>query len=124
MSEIREIQSTLHPKDSQQTSKGSFHQRSQLDSSEALEDFWNAIAEERQQRIKLDHVVRQMELDLLEVKNQVQSCKARISSQQVTPLCVRQSSSKICCPLMEQAIASTPVPRSSSYPSTTFYTLV
>ena len=50
-----------------------------------LAGFWNTITEERQQRLQLDHFVRQMELDVLEVKTQVQSCKARLQNVQPPP---------------------------------------
>lgn len=45
-------------------------------------DFWDTITEERQHRIQLDHMIRQMELDVLELRTQVQSCKARLQVEQ------------------------------------------
>lgn len=48
---------------------------------EDYKEFWEKITEERHRRIELDHLVRQMELELLDIKNQVQSCKTRFEVQ-------------------------------------------
>jgi len=63
-----------------------FH-RCSTKSNDDMSGFWNAFTDERQHRIQLEHTIRKMELDMIELKNEVQSCKARlkIQQQQSTP---------------------------------------
>lgn len=88
LSEVRQIQKLLQSTDERRIGRDTpvtdsgkgFNIRT-----DDLTGFWNTITEERQQRLQLDHCVRQMELDVLEVKTQVQSCKARLQNVQPPP---------------------------------------
>ncbi|KAI9551407.1 hypothetical protein GHT06_021740 [Daphnia sinensis] len=96
-----------------------------------LTGFWNTIAEERQQRLQLDHSLRQMELDVLEVKTQVQSCKARFQNYQPSaPPHWNCCPPKFCCsPTHEMVkhcscVDEIPVPNPKLRSSTSLFTLV
>ncbi|XP_046443622.1 uncharacterized protein LOC124193702 isoform X2 [Daphnia pulex] len=94
LSEVRQIQKLLQSTGERKTSRDTPATNIRTDD---LTGFWNTITEERQQRLQLDHCVRQMELDVLEVKTQVQSCKARLQNEQPPP--VSPSMRWNCCPL-------------------------
>jgi len=50
---------------------------------ESMAEIWNVITEEKQHRLQLEHSLRLMEIDLMDARNQVQNCSARISLQNV-----------------------------------------
>lgn len=84
LSEIRQIQKLLEStreRPGRETSS-TYQGNSSTIQNENLAEFWNTITEERQHRLELDHLIRQMELDVLEVRTQVQSCKARFQLEQ------------------------------------------
>lgn len=126
MSEIRQIQQVLQTSgfhsglDNRHHSSHNNDQNSHLKRSGELSlEVWNILTEERQQRLKLDHVIRQMELDILEVKNQMQSCKARLQIQSTTwqhccamRSCIAAPGQQHCCPCREEV--SSPSPRPTS----------
>ena len=64
---------------------------------EDFKEFWNIITEERQQRSKLEHNIRQMEIEMMEMKNQVQNCSARLQQQSKGGCCIYQSDQNPCC---------------------------
>lgn len=132
LSEVRQIQKLLQSTDERRTSRDKPMTNIRTDD---LTGFWTTITEERQQRLQLDHFVRQMELDVLEVKTQVQSCKARLPNEQ--PLPVSPSMRWNCCPLKccgsssHQAIKHCcscaedfPIPHPKLRTSTSLFTLV
>lgn len=123
LDEMRQIQKVLErPAEPHQC----FHRCSKK-SNEDMSGFWNAFTEERQQRIQLEHLIRKMELDMIEVKNEVQSCKARLQIQQQQSTPVWNS----CClnkPTVAQSCSccfrDSCVPRSTTNSTTHLYTLV
>lgn len=131
LSEVRQIQKLLQSTDERRTRDTPVTNIRTDD----LTGFWNTITEERQQRLQLDHFVRKMELDVLEVKTQVQSCKARLPNEQPPP--VSPSMRWNCCPLKccgsscHQAVKHCcscaedfPIPHPKLRTSTSLFTLV
>ena len=122
--EIRQIQQVLQS-DRNQTSIGC-HRCPNSSRNDEITDFLNTITEERQNRLQLDHTVRKMELDFLEIKNEMQSCKARLqfqSHQNCNCICAANKlcsppSTNHCCTCADEAITQRP-PR-----ATTLFTLV
>jgi len=62
-----------------------------------FKDFWNIITEERQQRSKLEHSIRQMDIELMDMKNQVQNCNAHLQPQLKGGCYVFQNEQNPCC---------------------------
>jgi hypothetical protein len=60
-------------------------------------ELWNSITDEKQHRLQLEHSIRLLEIDMMDVRNQVQNCNARISSQQTNKCQGFTCSSKTCC---------------------------
>lgn len=131
LSEVREIQKLLKSPGEQPGPNASAMQPGNGTSirTDDLTGFWNTITEERQQRLQLNHSVRQMELDVLEVKTQVQSCKARIRNDEPPPHW-NCGPPKFCCSSMHEdfkhcsCVDNFPVPRPKLRSSTSLFTLV
>lgn len=133
LSEVRQIQKLLQStgeRSGRDTAKVPLGNANSIRTDD-LTGFWDTIAEERQQRLQLDHSLRQMELDVLEVKTQVQSCKARFQNYQPSASphwnCCPP---KFCCsPTHEMVkhcycVDEIPVPHSKLRSSTSLFTLV
>ncbi|XP_032791807.2 uncharacterized protein LOC116928799 [Daphnia magna] len=133
LSEVRQIQKLLQStgeRSGRDTAKAPLGNANSIRTDD-LTGFWDTIAEERQQRLQLDHSLRQMELDVLEVKTQVQSCKARFQNYQPSASphwnCCPP---KFCCsPTHEMVkhcscVDEIPVPHSKLRSSTSLFTLV
>ena len=118
--EIRQIQQVL-----QSDRTNGSHRCPSSSRNEELTEFWSSITEERQLRLQLDHKIRQMELDFLEMKNQVQSCKARlqIQPQQHWNCC---AANKLCSPPITHHCCSCAdeIVHQRPPPATTLFTLV
>jgi len=95
------------------------NERTRLDD---FQDFWNIITDEKQQRSKLEHTIRQMETELMDLKNQVQNCSAQLQLQPKGGCYVYQSEQNPCCCHIAHCLSceSTPVVNRSS----SFVTLV
>ncbi|XP_057379264.1 uncharacterized protein LOC130701310 [Daphnia carinata] len=133
LSEVRQIQKPLQSTDERSgRDTATVHPRNgNVIRADDLTGFWNTIAEERQQRLQLDHSLRQMELDVLEVKTQVQSCKARFQNYQPSaPPHWNCCPPKFCCsPTHEMVkhcscVDEIPVPHPKLRSSTSLFTLV
>ena len=58
---------------------------------DGFKELWNVLTEERQQRSNLEHSIRQMETELIDMKNQVQNCNANLQLQAKDCLCIYES---------------------------------